>query len=143
MILDRGMPDQSLMVMAGDCVMFRSDVWHRGGGNTCGEQRHIIQNHYCSRWLAERFQEGWEEERVLFERYSETPWLFDVTGASSKQRELLEPVLAWRDSTGGSAGPSYQQAIAAAMRAELRSLGRSSEGGKGELVKRLNDRASE
>ena len=54
----RGMPDQSLLVSAGDCVMFRSDVWHRGGGNTCGEQRHIIQNHYCSRWLAERFQEG-------------------------------------------------------------------------------------
>ena len=38
-----GMPDQSLIVQAGDCVMFRSDVWHRGGGNTCGEARHIIQ----------------------------------------------------------------------------------------------------
>lgn len=87
----RGMPDQSVLVNAGDCVLFRSDVpapsnisprttqrtwiipyyrpgieqvWHRGGGNTSGEPRHIIQVHYCDAWAVELFQEGWDEERV-------------------------------------------------------------------------------
>ena len=39
-------------------------VWHRGGGNTSGEPRHIIQVHYCDAWAVELFQEGWDEERV-------------------------------------------------------------------------------
>jgi hypothetical protein len=38
-------------------VMFRSDVWHRGGGNTSGEARHLIQVHYCDAWSVKRFQE--------------------------------------------------------------------------------------
>ncbi len=39
-------------------------VWHRGGSNTSGEARHIIQVHYCDAWAVELFQEGWDEERV-------------------------------------------------------------------------------
>ena len=72
----RGMPDQSLLVKGGDCVMFRSDVWHRGGGNTNGEPRHIIQVFYIDRWLVDRFHEGWEEERM--------------TDAESKQRAAAD-----------------------------------------------------
>lgn len=38
-----GMPAQSLNVKAGDCVMFRSDVWHRGSRNLSNSTRHILQ----------------------------------------------------------------------------------------------------
>ena len=38
-----GMPAQSLHVKAGDCVMFRSDVWHRGSRNLSNSTRHILQ----------------------------------------------------------------------------------------------------
>ena len=39
-----GTPDQALMVKAGDCAAFRSDVWqHRGSANTSDQTRHIMQ----------------------------------------------------------------------------------------------------
>ena len=34
---------KSILARKGDCVMFRSDVWHRGSKNTSERERHIIQ----------------------------------------------------------------------------------------------------
>ena len=39
-------PEESALVSAGDCVIFRSDVWHGAGGNVSTEARHIMQVHY-------------------------------------------------------------------------------------------------
>lgn len=163
-------------------------MWHRGGGNTSGEPRHIIQVHYCDAWAVELFQEGWDEERVqdadaklkaartgaaggrnpspcVFEgvcgtlhpvplqthspmlllrsdavmkaklcvnppefTYPESSW----ATASTKQRALIEPILA--------TGAAYQQVKSAVMRAELRRTGKSSVGSQRELIDRLNGR---
>ena len=43
---------------------YRLRAGHRGGGNTCGEPRHIIQVHYCDALWVQLFHEGWDEERV-------------------------------------------------------------------------------
>ena len=50
----KGVPEQSVIVNAGDVVMFRSDMWHRGSGNNSKESRYLVQVHYSSRWIAQR-----------------------------------------------------------------------------------------
>ena len=47
-------PEQSVILNAGDCVMFRSDIWHRGSANTSTESRYLVQVHYSNRWIAQR-----------------------------------------------------------------------------------------
>ena len=47
--------EQSLLCRAGDVVMFRSDVWHRGSANTSGEMRYLIQVHYAQRMITQKF----------------------------------------------------------------------------------------
>jgi len=47
-------PEQSIILNAGDCVMFRSDIWHRGSANASTESRYLVQVHYSSRWIAQR-----------------------------------------------------------------------------------------
>ena len=156
------MPDRSVLAKAGDAVMFRSDVWHRGGGNTCGKPRHIIQVFYIDSWLVERFCEGWDEERmwdadakqraaahsfpggpspnpdaILKAKLSKAAPEFcyppaTLAAASSELRALLEPV--------ATTGAAYQQVISAAMRAQLRSMGKSSLGEKRVLIDRLHGR---
>ena len=32
---------------AGDVVLFRSEVWHRGSANTSNEVRYLMQVHYA------------------------------------------------------------------------------------------------
>ena len=49
-----GVPAKSILARKGDCVMFRSDVWHRGSKNTSDRTRHIIQVHYGNRWTDNR-----------------------------------------------------------------------------------------
>jgi hypothetical protein len=46
----------TLVVNAGDCVVFRSDVWHAGGDNTTATStRYLLQVHYGRREMAQHF----------------------------------------------------------------------------------------
>jgi hypothetical protein len=156
------MPDQSLQVEAGDCVMFRSDVWHRGGGNTCGEARHILQVHYCDAWWVEHFVEGWDEERMQDAEakqelgrkseaggdapnpdavlkgllsYEEPRWSYPESSwaaATPWQRDLMSPILI--------TGTAYQPVKSAVMRAECARMGKNSDGMQADLIARLNGR---
>ena len=45
---------ENVIVKAGDVVMFRSEIWHRGSANTSDESRHLVQVHYGSRWISPR-----------------------------------------------------------------------------------------
>lgn len=49
-----GINQQSVMVNAGDVVMFRSEIWHRGSANTGTDTRYLIQVHYANRWISSR-----------------------------------------------------------------------------------------
>ena len=49
-----GVKEQSVIVDAGDVVMFRSEIWHRGSANNSMESRYLVQVHYSSRWIAQR-----------------------------------------------------------------------------------------
>ena len=49
-----GVEQGSVMVNAGDVVIFRSEIWHRGSANTSGETQYLVQVHYSSRWIAQR-----------------------------------------------------------------------------------------
>ncbi len=50
-----GAAEQSILCAAGDAVVFRSDLWHRGGANHTEETRYLLQVHYANRWIAQRF----------------------------------------------------------------------------------------
>ena len=47
--------EQSILCKAGDVIVFRSDVWHRGGANRTEQVRYLLQVHYANRWIAQRF----------------------------------------------------------------------------------------
>lgn len=50
-----GVKEQSILCQAGDVIVFRSDVWHRGGANRTDIVRYLLQVHYANRWIAQRF----------------------------------------------------------------------------------------
>ena len=50
-----GREEQSILCKAGDVVMFRSEVWHRGTANTSDRVRFLLQVHYAQRGIAQRF----------------------------------------------------------------------------------------
>ena len=74
-----GTEEQSLICGAGDVVLFRSEVWHRGSANTSNQTRYLMQVHYARRMVVQKFP----------------PYLdfqFDpdiVARASSRQRRYL------------------------------------------------------
>ena len=47
--------EQSIMCHAGDVVIFRSEVWHRGTANTSDQTRYLLQVHYAKRMIAQKF----------------------------------------------------------------------------------------
>ena len=49
-----GVEQENVIVNAGDVVMFRSEIWHRGSANSSDISRHLVQVHYGSRWMAPR-----------------------------------------------------------------------------------------
>ena len=49
-----GAKEQSVIVNAGDAVMFRSEIWHRGSANNSTKSRYLVQVHYSSRWISQR-----------------------------------------------------------------------------------------
>lgn len=47
--------EQSILCNAGDVVVFRSEMWHRGSANTSNQERYLLQVHYALRWITQKF----------------------------------------------------------------------------------------
>jgi hypothetical protein len=71
---------EAVLARAGDCLLFRSDVWHAGSDNrTRDDVRYLLQVHYGRREMAQHFSPFLE-------------WRFDpamIAAASPRQRRLL------------------------------------------------------
>lgn len=50
-----GENEQSILCKAGDAVLFRSEVWHRGAANTSEQTRYLLQVHYAQRMITQKF----------------------------------------------------------------------------------------
>ena len=50
-----GRTEKSVLCKAGDVVMFRCEVWHRGTANVSGEVRYLLQVHYAKRMITQKF----------------------------------------------------------------------------------------
>ena len=51
----KGVGEHSILCNAGDVVMFRSEVWHRGSANTSNQDRYLLQVHYAQRMITQKF----------------------------------------------------------------------------------------
>lgn len=51
----RGRQEQAIMCNAGDGLLFRSEVWHRGTANTSDRMRYLLQVHYAQRMITQKF----------------------------------------------------------------------------------------
>ena len=51
----KGAGERSILCNAGDVVVFRSEVWHRGSANTSNQERYLLQVHYSLRWITQKF----------------------------------------------------------------------------------------
>ena len=47
--------EQSALCRAGDAVLFRSEVWHRGTANRSCRTRYLLQVHYANRMVTQKF----------------------------------------------------------------------------------------
>jgi ectoine hydroxylase-related dioxygenase (phytanoyl-CoA dioxygenase family) len=47
--------EESILCNAGDVVLFRSEVWHRGSANTSDEVRYLMQVHYAQRMITQKY----------------------------------------------------------------------------------------
>jgi ectoine hydroxylase-related dioxygenase (phytanoyl-CoA dioxygenase family) len=50
-----GVEEQSFLGKAGDCILFRSEIWHRGSANVSNQTRHTFMVHYSQRMIAQKF----------------------------------------------------------------------------------------
>ena len=76
----QGREEQSILCNAGDVVIFRSEVWHRGSANRSDRVRHLLQVSYAQRWIAQRFP-------PYLNRFRFDPEILAM--ASGRQRRLL------------------------------------------------------
>lgn len=51
----KGAGERSILCNAGDVVIFRSEVWHRGTANTSNQERYLLQVHYAQRMITQKF----------------------------------------------------------------------------------------
>ena len=51
----KGQTEKSIMCKAGDVVVFRCEIWHRGTANSSGQTRYLLQVHYAKRMIAQKF----------------------------------------------------------------------------------------
>lgn len=51
----QGRGEQAIMCNAGDGLLFRSEVWHRGTANTSHRMRYLLQVHYAQRMITQKF----------------------------------------------------------------------------------------
>lgn len=50
-----GRSEQGIFCNAGDGLLFRSEVWHRGTANTSDKTRYLLQVHYAQRMITQKF----------------------------------------------------------------------------------------
>ena len=76
-----GVVPQAVLVRAGDVCLFRGDLWHGAGMNSCEtERRYMVQVHYGSQVIGK----GYPAMRY------DTLWNSDVLAqATPRQRQLL------------------------------------------------------
>ena len=75
-----GREEQAIMCKAGDGLLFRSEVWHRGTPNTSQQMRYLLQVHYARRMITQKFPpypHGFRFDEQL------------LAGANPRQRRLL------------------------------------------------------
>jgi hypothetical protein len=76
----KGRPPEIVKSCAGDCLVFRSDVWHAGSPNrTARDIRYLLQVHYGRREMAQHFSP--------FVEWRFNPLVLDA--ATRRQRRLL------------------------------------------------------
>ncbi|MEE9099435.1 phytanoyl-CoA dioxygenase family protein [Pseudomonas nitroreducens] len=51
----RGRAARPVLCQAGDCLLFRSDLWHAGSRNLSQRTRYLLQVHYGRRMVAQKF----------------------------------------------------------------------------------------
>lgn len=51
----QGGGEQSILCRAGDVVLFRCEVWHRGTANRSKRTRYLLQVHYAKRMITQKF----------------------------------------------------------------------------------------
>ncbi len=51
----KGVGPKNIFCKAGDMVMFRSEVWHRGTANRSQRVRYLLQVHYAQRMITQKF----------------------------------------------------------------------------------------
>lgn len=51
----KGQTEKAIFCKAGDVVIFRSEVWHRGTANTSSDARYLLQVHYAKRMITQKF----------------------------------------------------------------------------------------
>jgi ectoine hydroxylase-related dioxygenase (phytanoyl-CoA dioxygenase family) len=51
----KGAEAASILCNAGDVVVFRSEVWHRGSTNTSNKTRYLLQVHYANRMITQKY----------------------------------------------------------------------------------------
>lgn len=76
----KGQTEKSIMCNAGDVVIFRSEVWHRGTANTSDETRYLLQVHYAKRMIAQKYP-------PYLNRFQFAPKI--LARATSRQRRLM------------------------------------------------------
>ncbi|MGY8826598.1 MAG: phytanoyl-CoA dioxygenase family protein [Candidatus Latescibacterota bacterium] len=67
----KGVGEQSIMCKAGDAVLFRSEVWHRGTANTSEQIRYLLQVHYSQRIITQKlppYLNKFQFDKELLER---------------------------------------------------------------------------
>ena len=51
----KGAAPQGIFCNAGDVVVFRSEVWHRGTANSSDQVRYLLQVHYAQRMITQKY----------------------------------------------------------------------------------------
>ena len=51
----KGAEPHSILCNAGDVVLFRSEVWHRGTANASDQVRYLLQVHYANRMITQKY----------------------------------------------------------------------------------------
>lgn len=74
-----GVEEQSFLGKAGDCIFFRSEIWHRGSANRSEQVRHTFMVHYAHRMITQKFPP--------YLKFQYNPAV--ITAATPRQRRLL------------------------------------------------------
>lgn len=75
----RGRAAEPVLCRTGDCLLFRSDLWHSGSRNLSQRTRYLLQVHYGRRMVAQKFSPYLD-------------WRFDpevLAACTPRQRRLL------------------------------------------------------